>query len=176
MTASLSATGPDVVDFSPVLNVPALSSFLVISGIFLFLQLRIRSIGKAADQRTEALGELRSMKARELAGKASPVEVEHALENYREAYDRVESLRDVVPGARIAPPPSQSLSRERMEDNVAGARQFLGVETESTSQNDSDDTEKSLPLPLTLLLAVVAASQIGVLVLLSIDPVTNKTW
>jgi hypothetical protein len=167
------ASGQEAADFSPVLNVPALSSFLVVAAIFLFLQLRIWSIGRAADQRTEALGELRSLKKKELVGETAPAEVKRALEKYREAYDRVEELRTIVPGARIAPPPSQSLSRERMEDNVAGARQFLSIEPEPPEGND-DNTERSLPLPLVLLLAVVAASQIGLLFLLSVDPVTSN--
>jgi hypothetical protein len=165
--------GQEVADFSPVLNVPALSSFLVVAAIFVFLQLRIASIGRAADQRTEALGELRSLKKLELVGRTTPDEVKRALDKYRETYDRVEELRTVVPGARIAPPPSQSLSRERMEDNVAGARQFLSIDPEPSEGND-DNTERSLPLPLALLLAVVAASQIGLLFLLSVDPVTGK--
>lgn len=160
-------------DFSPVLNVPALSSFLVVGAIFLFLQLRISGIGRAADQRTEALEELRGVKKLELVGKTTPDEVKLALDKYRETYDRVEELRTVVPGVRIAPPPSQSLSRERMEDNVKGARQFLSIDPEPSEGND-DQTERKLPLSLVLLLAVVAASQIGLLVLLSVDPVTGK--
>jgi hypothetical protein len=160
-------------DFSPVLNVPALSSFLVVAAIFLFLQIRIAMIGRAADQRTEALEELRSVKKLELVGRTTPDEVQRALNKYRETYDRVEELRTVVPGARIAPPPSQSLSRERMEDNVKGARQFLSIDPEPSEEKD-DKTDKSLPLPLVLLLAAVAASQIGLLVLLSVDPVTGK--
>jgi hypothetical protein len=155
-----------------VLNVPALASFLVVTAIFLFLQFRVASIGRAAEERTEALGALRSLKAKELTGEASPAEVNLALAKYRETYDRVEELRTVVPGARIVPPPSQSLSRERMDDNTAAARQFLGIESEAPVGKD-DDTERSLPLPLALLLAVVAASQIGVLVLLSVDPMAH---
>jgi hypothetical protein len=162
----------EVADFSPVLNVPALASFLVVTAIFLFLQFRVASIGRAAEERTEALGALRSLKAKELTGEASPAEVNLALAKYRETYDRVEELRTVVPGARIVPPPSQSLSRERMDDNTAAARQFLGIESEAPVGKD-DDTERSLPLPLALLLAVVAASQIGVLVLLSVDPMAH---
>jgi hypothetical protein len=164
--------GQEVADFAPVLNVPALSSFLVVAGIFLFLQIRISLIGRAADKRTEALGELRILKKKEVVGETAPGEVKRALEKYRETYDRVEELRTLLPGVRVAPPPSQSLSRERMEDNVVGARQFLSIDPEPSEGND-DNTEKKLPLPLVLLLVVVGASQIGLLVLLSVDPVTG---
>jgi hypothetical protein len=163
--------GQEVADFSPVLNVPALSSFLVVAGIFSFLQIRISMIGRAADQRTEALEELRILKKKEVVGETAPGEVKRALEKYRETYDRVEEFRTILPGVRIAPPPSQSLSRERMEDNLLGARQFLSIDPEPSEGND--DTEKKLSPPLVLLLVVVAASQIGLLVLLSVDPVTG---
>lgn len=168
-------SGQEMGDFSPVLNVPALSSFSVIFCIFVLLQLRVRSIGRAADERTKALEELRRTKANELGGDASTADVERALENYRRTYERVEDLRTVVPGlARIVPPPSQSMTRERMNDNDAAARQFLGVESDVPAQNNDENEEKSLPLPLALLLAVVAISQIGVLLLLSVDPITSN--
>jgi len=162
-------------DFSPQLNVPALASFLFIASVFTLLQLRVAAIARAAERRTEALDKLRDIKAKELSGDVSEEQVQAALRAYKETLEEVENLRTVIPGvARIAAPPADTLNRERMDDNVAAAKQFLNIDLEESKQ---EEKKTGLSLPLKILLGVVAFFQIGVLLLLSLDPiVTSKTF
>ena len=129
--------------FEPVLNVPAFSVFLFIAIVFGLLQYRMAAIGTAADRRTEALATLRRLKAKQLSSGGTAAandktadtvtdETEsillQATEEYRDALMEVERLRTVIPGlVRIPPPPAESASRERMEENVAAAKQFLNI-------------------------------------------------
>ena len=153
--------------FAPVLNIPALSAFLVVLAIFSFLQWRVAAIGRAVNDRTHALEELRQLKARELSGESTHEQVEQAVNAYREAYQRVEDLRTVIPGiARIVPPPP---STSRMQDNDAAAQQFLGI---SPTTEDEGEQKNGLSPALVALLAFVAASQIMLLGLLVMDPMS----
>ena len=159
------------VSFEPVLDVGAFGSFLVVFCIFVFLQLRISAIGKAADRRTETLEELRDVKSRQLSGQEGITDddVLRATENYRHAYEKVEALRTVIPGiARIPPPPADTLSRDRMQDNEAAAQQFLGIQMEE-SQSVKEGGGGLAP-PLIAVLVLVAVSQIVLLGFLSLDP------
>jgi hypothetical protein len=143
--------------------------------IFIPLQSRIASIGKAVDARTEALKALRDVKAKELTVKAEPELVEQALERYRAAYSKVESLRTILPGVRIATPPGG----DGLEANELAAQQFLGIEpTVDPRDNDAPtnkkDKKEGLSLPLVILLGVIAMSQIALLCLFMTDPMLSS--
>ena len=164
-------------EFAPQLNVQAFGSFLFIAVIFSWLQFRVSAIGQAAEKQTVALDELRAIKRQELSEDVDAVDVERALERYREAVMKVEDLRTVIPGlARIVPPPSQTVTRERMDENVAAAKQFLDLNLEAPSprRDEGGEDQRSLPAPLAVLLAVVAVSQIGLLSLLMTDPMAQS--
>ena len=179
-TAVAAATTPPAQyqqqQFEPVLNLPALSIFLLVAVLFVALQWRISAISTAAEARTVALDRLRQLKARQLAAGAAENEdnsqVQEAEEAYRAAYWKVEQLRTVVPGVRVVSPPSQSLNRRVMEENEAAAQQFLGIAPLEQEDNNSDDNkEKTLSPLLTAVLAVIALSQIALLVLfVATDP------
>lgn len=159
--------------FEPVLNVPAFGAFFFIATIFGFLQYRIAAIGKAAEKRREALTNIRQVKAMELAGEnVSSQEIENAKEDYRTALEEVERLRTIIPGiARIAPPPSESENRQRMEENVAAAKQFLDIDISSTLPPQEEEREPRGLSPLLVgVLGVVGFSQIALLLLFVFGP------
>lgn len=167
-------------EFEPILNVPALGSFLLIFAIFSFLVQRTSAIEKAADDRTKAVENVRKRKVQALNGEATQEDLDSAIASYREAYDKVEQLRYVIPGiARITPPPAGSLSRKFMEENEIAARQFLGIEPDESSavadppENDVSTATGLSPI-LVAVLAIVATSQIILLGLLSSDPMSTK--
>jgi uncharacterized membrane protein YccC len=208
-TSAASSAVTTTTTFEPVLNVPALVMFLVITLVFGFLQFRVAAIGNAVDRRTQALQRLRSIKAKQLSGelllqlqqhdvvdekndndnknKAANVLVQEATEEYREALEDVERLRTIIPGfARIAPPPAPTAI---MEENVAAAKQFLGIDLESRSlllspleeaekkqnenveQQQTQQQQQRLSSPVLIaVLVAVGISQIGLLFLLSLDP------
>ncbi|GAX14383.1 hypothetical protein FisN_11Hh159 [Fistulifera solaris] len=162
-------------EFEPILNVPALGSFLLIFAIFSFLVQRTSAIEQAADERTRAVERVRKLKSLALRGDATPEEVDQAIQSYRDAYDKVETLRYVIPGvARITPPPAGSLSRKSMEENEMAAQQFLGIEPEESNveKTDNENQQTGLSPILIAILAVVATSQIMLLGLLSSDPMS----
>jgi hypothetical protein len=162
-------------EFEPILNVPALGSFLLIFAIFSFLVQRTSAIEQAADERTRAVERVRKLKSLALRGDATPEEVDQAIQSYRDAYDKVETLRYVIPGvARITPPPAGSLSRKSMEENEMAAQQFLGIEPEESNvdKTGNENQQTGLSPILIAILAVVATSQIMLLGLLSSDPMS----
>jgi hypothetical protein len=164
-------------EFEPILNVPALGSFLLILAIFSFLVQRTSAIEQAADERTRAVEQVRKLKSLALSGDATPEDVDQAIASYRDAYDKVEKLRYVIPGvARITPPPAGSLSRKFMEENEMAAQQFLGIESEESitvsDKRENGDKQTGLSPILIAVLAVVATSQIMLLGLLSSDPMS----
>jgi len=201
-TTTLSVAATNTVDaattsFEPVLNVPALSVFLFIAIVFGFLQYRITAIGKAADRRTEALANLRQVRALQLSGGGDEISttstkttmttaaatdettttankgnrmeerVRQATLEYEAAYNEVERLRTVIPGvARIIPPPAESSNRERMEENRLAAQQFLNVTLDDTTEDvDHEENEGLSPVAIGVL-AIIATSQILLLLLL----------
>ena len=173
--------------FEPVLNIPALFSFLVVVVLFSFLQMRVSAIEQAAEKRNQALEQLRAVKTQELTGEVSAKQVEQAVQVYRQAYERVETLRTVIPGiARIVPPPSQS-SQAAMRENQAAAQQFLGIASPSEEEEQpppsnpqkvkegNSPMRRGLSPTLLAVLAVVGVSQIFLLYLLSFDSMSmNK--
>eukprot|EP00522_Entomoneis_paludosa_P014658 CAMPEP_0172446342 /NCGR_PEP_ID=MMETSP1065-20121228/5961_1 /TAXON_ID=265537 /ORGANISM="Amphiprora paludosa, Strain CCMP125" /LENGTH=299 /DNA_ID=CAMNT_0013197431 /DNA_START=44 /DNA_END=943 /DNA_ORIENTATION=+ len=173
------ATVEPATSFEPVLNVPALSVFLFIAIVFGFLQYRIAAIGQAADRRTEALQKLRQVKSWQLAGargddvdEATVQErVEQATLDYQIAYYEVERLRTVIPGvARIAPPPADSNNRERTEENIMAAQQFLNVTLADFSEEELPSQESAGLSPAAVaVLLTIATAQILLLVLLTMD-------
>lgn len=192
-------------EFEPILNVPALVSFLIVAVIFGSLFVRINSISEAIDRRTLAITELRKIKSKALAGQAASQKtkggqqsednerlIQEAVENYRTAYEEVERLRTVIPGILIAPAPPQSSSSGPTtgsieDENTAAARQFLGIEPldskpisdrasqRNQSQNNRNENVADSPLSIALLglLGLVAASQLILLGLLMLDPMTT---
>lgn len=186
--------------FEPVLNVPAFSVFVLVAILFLSLQWRVAAIEQATTERTRALEELRRVKTQQLADgnnsnnnnnnnnsgtSSTEVVVQQALEAYEQAYWKVERLRTIIPGlARLVPPPPSSLTptgiRSIREENEAAAQQFLGivpVQDDDLPSGAADDGERPTLSPaLVAILAVVALSQIALLVLLvATDPMlTNE--
>jgi hypothetical protein len=164
--------------FEPVLNVPVFIVFVLIMGIFLLLQRRVSAIEAAAEDRTLALQRLRAMKAKELSDptRATTEQVQSALQQYEQAYNRVEELRTVLPGVRVIPPPSQSLTQERQRENEAAAKQFLGIEQPPSLEPSSKTTETSMSPFLAAVLVLIASSQIALLILLiTSDPMMSST-
>ncbi|GAX09861.1 hypothetical protein FisN_11Lh159 [Fistulifera solaris] len=164
-------------EFEPILNVPAMGSFLLIFAIFSFLVQRTSAIEQAADERTRAVERVRKLKSLALSGDATSEDVDQAIASYRDAYDKVEKLRYVIPGvARITPPPAGSLSRKFMKENEMAAQQFLGIEPEESNaafdKMENEHAQTGLSPILIAILAVVATSQIMLLGLLSSDPMS----
>lgn len=186
--------------FEPVVNVPALFSFLLIAAIFTRLLTRISAINRAADRRIEALKALREIKSLQLSssnisesGHHPTIEdVNRALSAYEAALREEESLRTIMPGVRIVAPNDPN----RQEADIAAAKQFLGMDL---SVNNDDDKEgdgssadtsdgqrnlqsergegktnekKGLSNGAVAILAALALSQIVLLFVLSIDPMT----
>jgi hypothetical protein len=179
VAAELSPIEP-IKTFEPVLNVPALSVFLLVTAIFGFLQWRINAIGRAAEERTEALDKLREIKVKELSEpeKTDTAQVDAALKAYENAYWKVENLRTLLPGVRIIPPPSQSLNRKIMDENSAAAQQFLKIpiEDNTTSNARADNDTRRVSPGLIAILTVVAISQIALLVLfVATDPMLTTS-
>jgi hypothetical protein len=196
-----SSNGVDVIQsFEPVLNVPQLGAFLFIAIIFVMLQLRIRSIEDAAQKRTIALDKVRKLKTQSLSssstGQDTAVtsnEVMNAIDEYRQRYEEVERLRELIPGIRIVQPPSQTMTRQRMDDNIAGAQQFLGIvpemnvqQQQNNNNNDNNelqmndknnDNSNSNTEGLTILqqaaIVFILVTQCSLFFLLLLDPMSN---
>jgi hypothetical protein len=150
-------------EFTPVLNVPALVAFLVIAFVFTCLRIRVSAIEAASEQRSLLLEKVRDLKSKELNGdNVTHDTVVRAVEDYRQAYDEVERL-SALGIARIVTPRGQ-------RDDVA-AKQFLGIEQQLQQQPEKDT---NLTLPQTALLAVIALSQIVLLLLLLQDPMSSS--
>lgn len=150
--------------FEPVVNFPALGSFLVIVVVFSLLQFRILQVNEAAERRKEALAQLRSIKARELSSadnRPSPEQIQQALEGFEQAIKNEESLRTVIPGIRIVAPNASS------EEDVRAAKQFLGLDlrTESAVNEPGGLSTGAIGV-----LVLVGISQVALLYMLSFDP------
>jgi hypothetical protein len=178
-TTMAQSLSPDVIEpsFAPVLNGPAFVSFAIIAILFGLLQWRIQDIEKAVVARRAALAILRDAKARELSdggigtggvvggddsSSPSSVMAQEALRDYRNAYDKVQTLREIAPGVRIRAPNIMDA------ENARAAQQFLGItdasgETEASSSSSktgvvdssSSSPEDENPLVPKLALAVL---------------------
>ena len=124
------------------------------------------------------------------------VQVQNALKQYERAVQKEENLRNLVPGGwiRIVPPNAVGKAYDRNAKEVA--RMFLGKEYDIGGASGNEDrrvqtvegTEKDsrnvrlptashqrLPLLAQGLLAVMAISLTGLLIFLTLDPVTMST-
>jgi nitrate reductase NapE component len=112
--------------FEPVLNVPALVTFLFITVIFSALILRTNQVEQAVQDRNVKLQKLRDMKSKELAGEdgVQKEDVQRVLKQYEQAVRTEEALRNLIPGVvRIVPP---SAGDEKEEEASLVAKQMLG--------------------------------------------------
>jgi len=184
----------EIKSFDPIINVPALSSFLLIFVVFSFLQLRINDIGKAVERRNLALQQLRDEKSNQLAGVSMFIDdgVKTAKDEYANSLQMEEDLRTILPGIRIAAPNRPDFD----DENVAAASLFLGLDLRSKygddDENDKDDNKKinnsndiknannndseesnmlkGFSGGAIAVMLLVATSQIALLCLLSFDP------
>lgn len=132
--------------------------------------MRIREVEGAVERRKVALVQLRVVKSKELssAGKDRPdsTVVAGALKEYEDALQGEENLRTLLPGVRIVAPGRSATSSA---EDVRAAKQFLGIDLEPV-QNDDKEDRKGLAAGSVAILAVVALSQLGLLYMLSFDP------
>jgi hypothetical protein len=212
--------------FEPVVNVPALAAFVVVTGVFGLLQMRIGRVQEAARRRTAALDQLRRVKSWQLssgggdlaaAPAAAPADssadsnaadaeasalVRAALDEYEAALREELRLRQVVPGVARIVAPTEGGDPRTAEADLAAARQFLGLditeagevvpidesdagraskrstaavamEGQSSSSSSSSPQEgegEGMSTGSKAVLLVVAMLQLGLLYLLSFDP------
>jgi hypothetical protein len=187
----VAATDSTLPTFEPILNIPAFSVVLMIGTVVALFQIRIRAIEQASQQRTVALQHLRSIQVKSLSAvgeDAIPSEdVQNAIEVYRQRYQEVEKLRQILPGVRIIPP-SQSNTRRMMDDNEKAAQQFLGI-VPTQYDNDDDDQgnndigidrkkkamgDKGLTTFQKVIIAFIVLSQCSLLFFLTLDPLTSN--
>lgn len=124
--ASAAITPPATTTFEPILNLPALVTFLLITSIFSALILRTNQVEQAVQERNIKLQRLRDIKSKELAGEDSITkdDVQLVLLQYEQAVRNEEALRNVIPGVvRIVPP---SAGDDKEEEASAIAKQMLG--------------------------------------------------
>jgi len=143
--------------FEPVVNVPALAAFVVVTGVFGLLQMRIGRVQEAARRRTAALDQLRRVKSWQLSSgggdlAAAPAAahadssadsnaadadtgdaeasalVRAALDEYEAALREELRLRQVVPGVARIVAPTEGGDPRTAEADLAAARQFLGLD------------------------------------------------
>mmetsp|Transcript_31944 Transcript_31944/g.49013 ORF Transcript_31944/g.49013 Transcript_31944/m.49013 type:complete len:235 (-) Transcript_31944:25-729(-) len=170
--------------FEPVVNVPALSSFLIISVGFGLLQNRINAIGQAVSRREKALNDLRSTKSREISSdgedRPSSEDVTASLTEYENALLYEEKMRTIIPGVRIRAP-NNAMNNE---EDVAAAKQFLDIDLKSGDRKEVSEVQEGNGISSggVAVLALVALSQIALLYMLSFDPMastselTRSTW
>lgn len=158
--------------FEPVVNIPALGSFVFIAIVFSFLIMRVRQVEEAVERRKRALADLRQVKSNELAsGNVAEGTVASALKEYEDALKSEDNLRTILPGVRVVAPNQSAATNE---EDVAAARQFLGIdldESSSASTTRRDEAERTgLSAGSVAVLIVVALSQLALLYMLSFDP------
>lgn len=187
MVAASSAPVTPIQEFEPIVNVPALSSFLIISVVFGLLQLRINSVSQAAKRRSSALETLRKVESLQLSTsdvdrRPTEVDVARAKAAYENALRDELNLRTIIPGVRIVAPNDP----KRDEEERAAAKLFLGwndkdlgideydndqsVQTKST--NSQQKETEGLSSSANLLLVLVGTTLIALLWALSLDPMT----
>lgn len=168
VTSSASTT-----TFEPILNVPALVTFLFITTVFTALILRTNQVETAVQTRKQRLEELRKLKSKEIFdGTVRPEDVQQVLQLYEDAVIREEDLRNILPGVRIVPPSSNNLSEG---DASLVAKQLLGKEykigvpkpdNDEKLQNDSESSGKLSAVAIGILFMLMF-SQVGLLTFLN---------
>lgn len=186
-SASAAADVTPIQEFEPIVNFPALSSFLIISIVFGLLQQRINSVSTAAKRRSEALETLRKVESLQLSvsdeDRPTEADVLQAKAAYESALKNELSLRTIIPGVRIVAPNDP----KREEDERAAAKRFLGWDDEDFGDIDENDRNLSvrtqsidpqqkeaegLSAGANVLLLLVATMLITLLWTLSLDPMT----
>jgi hypothetical protein len=172
--AAPESVGMGTTSFEPVLDVPALGTFLVISIVFAALNFRTSQIQKVVQERNYWLEQVRDLKSKELAGDTVEESVlQNALGNYESAVVKEEQLRNLVPGVvRISPP---STASEADEKAAAMAKQFLGKDYDiGTGQRKDAEGDGKLPTIALAVLAVIFLAQMSLFVFMNLsDPMTG---
>lgn len=153
--------------FEPVLNVPALVTFLFISIVFSALTLRTVQVEQAVQDRNLKLQCLRDLKSKELAGDGTVTkeDVEAMKEQYEQAVRTEEALRNLVPGVvRIVPP---SAGDQKEEEASVVAKQLLGKDFDIGVPKQERNPEGQLPALAIGALAAVALLLVGQFVFLN---------
>jgi hypothetical protein len=190
-TQWLATTSSTTTTFEPVLNVPALGSFVLIMTMALLLQWRISAIGQAAETRMAALEHLRRAKVNQLANNnnsnnnnnnnntatSTNEQVQDALRAYEEALAKEEELRTILPGIIRLRAPNNPLTSVR---DLQVARQFLGANATilqqlQQDQDDENDDKPSNNLPPLALGALWAFLLLGSQILLFLFLSMNDT-
>ena len=137
--------------FEPILNVPALVTFVLITTVFSALIVRTNQVEDAVRERKKRQEQVRALKAKEVSSGGENIgsgvgggsgttsttttttsssssitlseELRQTLKLYEEAVLREEKLRNILPGVRIVPP---SASDRKEEEVQAIAKQYLG--------------------------------------------------
>ncbi len=184
--SSSSSSVTQIQEFEPIVNVPALSSFLIISVVFGLLQLRINSVSQATKRRSEALESLRKVESLQLStsdvDRPTEDDVARAKAAYENALTDELNLRTIIPGVRIVAPNDP----KRDEEERAAAKRFLGwtdedlgideyekeLSDQATSANSQEKEGEGLSTSANFLLALVGSTLIALLWTLSLDPMT----
>jgi hypothetical protein len=170
-TKAITGTSDPVV-FEPVLNVPALVIFLLITTVFGALIIRTSEVQGAVQERNQALSDLRELKSKELSGGVNQLDVPEALSRYEKAFLKVESIRNIVPGlVRIVPPSSFEPAEE---DARIAAKQFLGKDFDIGSPNREQESGE-LPTFAAAVLVAIFLLQFALLVFMNVDPVASSS-
>jgi hypothetical protein len=181
--------GEPVTSFEPILNVPALVTFLFITTIFTALILRTNQVEDAVRLRKQRLEELRILKSKEISndiggGTVTSEDVQKSLHLYEDAVQREESLRNIVPGVRIVPPSSND---RKEEEASLIAKQLLGKEynigrekrvDEYDDEQQQRNSNEKLPNVAIGILLMVGLSQVGLLAFLNFGFAAdaNNSW
>jgi hypothetical protein len=124
LTDAIATTTPQQ-EFEPIINLPALSAFLLISIVFTLLQIRINAVSRAAQRRSRALDALRIVESLQLSGggsdnNASGVDMEtrviEAKKEYENALREELDLRTILPYVRIVAPNDPKRDEEQRGD------------------------------------------------------------
>lgn len=143
---------------SPMLNVPEMVSYLLLTALFAALMMRTSQVEDAAKTRKRMQDEVRAMKLREMGeGPVSVEQNQRTLQRYEDAVRKEEALRTVLPGVRIRPPSARG---QKEEEARALARRYLGREFDIGVPKPESETDPSMAL------GVVAAVALGQLFLM----------
>jgi hypothetical protein len=181
---------PAVTSFEPILNVPALVTFLFITTIFTALILRTNQVEDAVRLRKQRLEELRILKSKEISnagvgsGTVSSEDVQKSLHLYEDAVQQEETLRNIIPGVRIVPPSSND---RKEEEASLIAKQLLGKEynigrEKRVDEYDDEEQQRNnngkLPTVAIGILLMLGLSQVGLLAFLNFGFAAdvNNSW
>jgi hypothetical protein len=180
-------------EFTPQLDWNALVTFCSIMLTALWLFQRTNAVERAVVEREQALAHLRTWKSQQLDNlntdtsdrEITAAQVQVALEQYEQAVQQEETLRNLVPGGwiRIVPPNAVGQTSDKTAKEVA--KLFLGKDYNIGSGDDelkNDLTYNRRPtantpnghLPIMALgvLAILGVSLTALLIVLSLDPAT----